>query len=52
MCYCQPNVRTPFCPRCQYKMYDDIKTLKGELEIEKSKNRVLESKLEVKNEKI
>lgn len=28
MCYCQPNVRTPFCNNCATKMFQDIQKLK------------------------
>ncbi len=27
MCYCTPNIRTPFCPSCNQTMFDRIKSL-------------------------
>lgn len=38
MCYCQPDIRTPWCPQCTTKMYDDLKA-------EREANKKLEEML-------
>ena len=32
MCYCTPNIRTPYCPSCYSFMRDEIKSLREQLE--------------------
>ena len=36
MCYCRPEIRTPFCGNCTGKMFTDIQNLKAELEFYKA----------------
>lgn len=31
MCYCKPEIRTPYCQSCAPKMWDDINSLKQQL---------------------
>lgn len=33
MCYCNPDIRTPYCDKCHYKMWTDIQELKKQKEI-------------------
>ncbi len=30
MCYCEPDVRTPWCPKCPSVMYADTQKLKAQ----------------------
>lgn len=33
MCYCQPEIRTPFCNKCSSVMFQDIKHKEAQIKI-------------------
>lgn len=46
MCYCQPNIRTPFCSSCAPKMYGEIERLNVELDEARKENKSLGQMIE------